>query len=94
MKIQIEDYLHRIDLAFKEKSKKDTNMTYIMIASVIFAFSYLLFWDSSFEKFETTRQSVEELSNKINADKQYLQLNPESTIVNLEKCSKIQYENK
>ena len=84
MKIHIEDYLHRIDLAFKEKTKKDTYMTYVMIAALIFAFSYLLFWDSSFEKFETTRQNVETLSNKINSDKQYLQLNPESVIVNLE----------
>lgn len=84
MKINIEDYLHKIDALFKEKSKKDTNMTYIMIVSVIFAFSYLLFWDSSYDGFEKTRQNVEALSNKINSDKQYLQANPESIIKDLE----------
>jgi Tfp pilus assembly protein PilO len=84
MKIHIEDYLHKIDLVFKEKTQKDTYMTYIMIAAIIFAFSYLFFWDNSFEKFETTRQNVETLSNQINSDKQYLQLNPESVITNLD----------
>lgn len=84
MKIHIEDYLHKIDLAFKEKTQKDTYMTYIMIAAVVFAFSYLLFWDSSFENFEKTRQNVEILSNDISSDKQYLQLNPESVITNLD----------
>ena len=48
MKINIEDYLHKIDNAFKGKEQKEIYMTYIMIASAIFAFSYLLFWDSSF----------------------------------------------
>ncbi len=84
MKINVEDYLHKIDALFKEKSKKDTNMTYIMIVSVVFAFSYLLFWDSSYDEFEKTRQNVESLSNKINSDKQYLQANPETIIKDLE----------
>ena len=84
MKINIEDYLHRIDTIFKEKTKKDTNMTYIMIFSIIFAFSYLFFWDSSFEEFEEKRQNVITLSNKIDADKQYLQINPESLIASLD----------
>lgn len=85
MKINIEDYLHRIDATFKDKSQKDTYMTYAMIVVVIFAFAYLLFWDSSFEKFEQTRASVKSLQSKINADKQFLQHNPESKIVQLER---------
>jgi len=81
MKVNIEDYLHRIDTTFKDKSQKETYMTYIMIVSVIFAFAYLIFWDSSFEKFEQTRANVKNLQIKINTDKRYLQINPESKIV-------------
>jgi len=85
MKINIEDYLHKIDSAFKEKSQKDTYMTYGMIVAVIFAFSYLLFWDSSFEEFEETRAKVVNLEEKIKDDKLYLKTNPESKVTNLEK---------
>ncbi len=84
MKVNIEDYLHKIDLAFKEKTQKDIYMTYIMIVSVIFAFAYLLFWDSSFDEFKKTRDNVSVLSTKINMDEQYLKVNPESRITNLE----------
>jgi len=84
MKINIEDYLHQIDSAFKEKSQKDTYMTYIMIVVVIFAFAYLLFWDSSFDSFEKTRKNVQNLSTKISQDKDYLKRNPESAITSLE----------
>jgi len=85
MKINIEDYLHKIDSAFKEKSQKDTYMTYGVIVAVIFAFSYLLFWDSSFEEFESTRAKVIAVEKNINDDKAYLKANPESKITNLEK---------
>ena len=85
MKINIEDYLHKIDSLFKEKTQKDTYMTYGMIVAVVFAFSYLLFWDSSFEEFEKTREKVVVLEKQIAEDKQYLQQNPESKIANLEK---------
>lgn len=85
MKINIEDYLHRIDVAFKDKSHKDTYMTYIMVVGIIFAFAYLLFWNSSFEKFEQTRASVNNLQTKINMDKAFLQRNPEAKIIQLER---------
>lgn len=84
MKINIEDYLHRIDTAFKEKEQKEIYMTYIMIAAGIFAFSYFFFWESSFESFEETRANVESLQSKIKADETYLQRNPESKIAQLE----------
>lgn len=83
MKINIEDYLHKIDTAFKDKSKKDIQMIYIMIVVGIFAFSYLLFWDSSFEGFEKTRKDVLSLQKKIDVDTQYLQRNPEAVVVKL-----------
>lgn len=85
MKINIEDYLHKIDSLFKEKTQKDTYMTYGMVVAVVFAFSYLLFWDSSFEEFEATRAKVVVLEKNISADKQYLKQNPEGKITNLEK---------
>ena len=85
MKINIEDFLHKIDSSFKGKEQKEIYMTYIMIAGGIFAFSYLLFWDSSFETFQRTRASVERLSKQIESDKQYLQRNPEAKIVQLDR---------
>jgi len=85
MKINFEDYLHKIDLTLKNKAQKELYMTYIMIALGIFAFSYLLFWDSSFESFEQTRKNVTSLESKIDADKRYLQQNPESKITQLDK---------
>lgn len=83
MKFNIEDYLHRIDQAFKEKTQKEKQMIYVMVVMSIFAFAYLLFWDSSFEKFESTRNDVQNLQARINADKIYLQRNPEAIVTRL-----------
>ena len=85
MKINFEDYLHQIDTFFKDKSQKDTYMTYVMVVALIFAFAYLLFWDASFEKFENTRKNVVALEKKINTDKMFLKRNPESKVVALDK---------
>ena len=85
MKINIEDYLHKVDSLFKEKTQKDKYMTYGMVVAVVFAFSYMLFWDSSFEEFEATRAKVVALEKKISEDKTYLKVNPESKITSLEK---------
>ncbi|WP_457746156.1 type 4a pilus biogenesis protein PilO [Sulfurimonas sp.] len=84
MRINIEDYLHKIDFALKGKKQNELYMTYAMIVVIVFAFAYLLFWDSSFEGFEKTQARVEQLKTKITKDKRYLQLNPESKIVRLE----------
>lgn len=84
MKINIEDYLQSIDASFKNKSQKDIYMTYIMIFGLIFAFSYILFWDSSEAAFEEKNNQLNELSAKINADKIYLNVNPETKIAYLD----------
>ena len=89
MKINIEDYLHRIDSTFKDKTQKDIYMTYVMIFGVIFAFAYLLFWDSSFEHFEQKQTQITSLENKIMSDNLYLKVNPESKIVKLEQEIKL-----
>ena len=83
MKINIENYLHRIDSYFKEKSQKDTYMTYAMIVTVIVAFSYLLFWDASYNEFQRTRKQVVSLTKDIKSYELYLQQNPEIKITNL-----------
>ncbi|MEA1891468.1 MAG: hypothetical protein U9N33_02010 [Campylobacterota bacterium] len=85
MKINIEDFLQQIDSAFKEKSQKDTYIVYVMVFGVIFAFSYLLFWDSSLSDFETKNKQIKNLSTKINSDKRYLQQNPQTKITMLDK---------
>ncbi len=85
MKINYEDYLHKIDSALKNKTQKEHYMTYIMVGAGIFAFSYVLFWNSSFESFTTTRQNVSQLENKIAIDKRFLQQNPTSKITQLDK---------
>ena len=80
MKINIESYLHKLDTYFQEKSQKDIYMTYAMAVSAIIAFSYLLFWDSSFNEFEKTRKQVITLNRSINSYKLYLQRNPKIKI--------------
>lgn len=84
MKMNIEDYLQRIDNTFKEKTQKDIYMTYIMIFAIIFAFAYLLFWDTSIAEFEQKQQQNSALKSKIDLHKLYLSQNPESKITLLE----------
>ena len=89
MKFNIEDYLQQIDNAFKEKSEKDTYMTYIMVFSIIFAFSYLLLWDTSEADFTSKRTQVVSLENKITNDQRYLQQNPQVKIKQIEDQTKV-----
>jgi hypothetical protein len=84
MKIITEDFLQKMDASFKNKSKKDIYMIYIMMFGVIFAFSYLFFWDSSEETFTEKTKQINQINSYINADKSFLLLNPESKIANLD----------
>lgn len=83
MKINIEDYLHQIDASFLDKTKKDIYMIYVMIFAGIFAFSYLLFWDMSYEQFEQNSKKISAIQSKIQNDQTYLQFNPETKITKL-----------
>ncbi len=85
MKINIENYLHKIDTYFQDKSEKDVYMTYAMVVVVIIALSYLLFWNSSFNGFDKTRREVVSLNKSINSYKLFLQRNPEVKINRLTK---------
>jgi len=84
MRLNIEDYLHQIDSSFKDKSQKDIYMTYIMIFGLIFAFAYLLFWESSFSEFERKQSEITSLESKIQADAIFLKINPEQKIAKLD----------
>jgi len=84
MTIGIEDYLQKIDASFKDKGKKDIYMTYVMIFGIIFAFSYLFFWESSENSFKQIMTKIDAINVKINSDNRYLQLNPESKLVKLD----------
>lgn len=83
MNINIEDYLHKIDLALKYKTQKDIKMIYIMIFLVIFAFSYQFFWENSENNFTKKVDQIDSIESKINADFLYLQYNPEIKITKL-----------
>ena len=85
MRVNIEDFLHKIDLYFKDKEPKDAYMIYIMVASSIFAVAYLLFWDSSFNQFEQTLKDVEKLQKQIHTNEMFLQRNKVSRVKQLEK---------
>jgi len=84
MKTSIEDYLQGIDLYFKDKNQKDIYMTYFMIFSIIFAFSYLLYWDSTEAEFKAKRAQVLNIQSKIRDDNKYLKQNPASKIIQIE----------
>ncbi len=84
MKITFEDYLHKIDLFFKDKTQKDIYMIYIMIFAVIFGLSYTLFWDSSLKSFEQTKEHVKKLKGQIAQDQRFLQMNPQRRVVQLD----------
>ncbi len=84
MNIGIEDYLQKIDTSFKDKSQKDVYMTYIMIFGIIFAFSYLLFWDTSEAEFITKRTQVQNKETQIINDNRFLQQNTLVKVSNIE----------
>lgn len=88
MKITIEDYLQKIDHSFQDKTQRDIYMTYIMIFSIIFAFAYLLFWDTSEADFTSKRAQVVSLERKITNDNLFLERNPASKIVQIENQTK------
>ncbi len=84
MKINIEDYLHKIDSSFKDKTQRDIYMIYIMIFAAIFAFSYLLFWETSENDFIKKNDQISDIRTKINNDQIFLKINPSVKIDMLE----------
>jgi hypothetical protein len=60
-----------------------------MVFAIIFAFSYLLYWDVSEAQFKAKQKQVNALELKIKADKLYLQNNPQVKINMIEKDIKL-----
>ncbi|MEA3229100.1 MAG: hypothetical protein U9P38_08535, partial [Campylobacterota bacterium] len=83
----------KIDTALKDKPQKEIQMIYVMIFGAIFAFSYLLFWDSSLEKFMNKIDKISSITHKTNMDNIYLKLNPPTKIIKLNQTIK-QYNDK
>jgi Tfp pilus assembly protein PilO len=82
-KLILEEYLQRIDSFFKEKSKKDTYMFYIIIFGLAAALAYP-FYDSSLNEFNAAKKRVKDIKVKINADNMYLKANPQAKIDRLD----------
>ena len=80
----IEDYLHKIDVSFKKKSKKDISLTYIMIISAIFSFAYM-FWDKSETDNKTIQNRIEKIRTSIKVDKAYLSAFPQAVVDKLDR---------
>lgn len=81
-KLMIEETLQRIDNFFKEKSQKDVYMVYIMIIAILSAFAYP-FYDLTAKEFNVIKDKVTQITTKIDADKIYLKVNTEATVVKL-----------
>lgn len=85
MKINIEDYLYKIDSALNQKSKKDLYVMYAMIFLFIIGMSYLTLFDSSKELFDQEHANVEKVQQKLDIDNQYLSVNTLQTVAQLDK---------
>jgi hypothetical protein len=84
MKLQIEDYLYTLDQSLSHKSDRDKMMVFIIIFASLFAFSYLLFWESSEASFKVSHEKAVKVENDLNIDKQYLSANPPERITQIE----------
>lgn len=84
MKFNLEQYLYPIDQSFASKKQSEVYMIYGVIAVVLIAFSYLLFWESAEQDYNTIKKQRAAVEKKLNADNHYLQLHPESEITQIE----------
>ena len=84
MKLQLENLLYSLDQSLAQKSERDKKMLYVMIFAALFAFSYLLFWDSSEARFNVSHEKALKIESDLNFDKQYLAANPPERIVQIE----------
>jgi len=88
MTLNIENYLYNLDRTLSLKSERDKMMLFGMIFAALFAFSYLLFWDSSEADFKVSHEKAVAMENDLNNDKQYLESNPPERIIQIEQETK------
>ncbi len=84
MKFNFEQYLYPIDQSFANKSPRDVMMIYVLIAALLIAFSYLLFWDGAEAEYKKVKAERDAIEKKLTADEQYLERHPESEIKKIE----------
>lgn len=84
MKFNIEDYLYSLDQVLSLKSERDKMMMYVMIFASLFAFSYLLLWDSSEASFNVSHEKAIKMEDDLSHDKNYLEANPVEKIAQIE----------
>lgn len=84
MKFNIEDYLYSLDRALSLKSERDKMMMFVMIFSALFAFSYLLLWESSEASFKISHEKAIKMESDLSNDKNYLAANPVEKIAQIE----------
>jgi Tfp pilus assembly protein PilO len=89
MKANIEDYLYKIDNALSQKSKKDLTLIYVIIFCTILGASYSVLFDPSKKAFDEKHAQVEEMQSKVDVDKEYLAVNPESKLTQLDQQIKL-----
>ncbi len=80
----LEKYLYDIDQSFAQKSDKDIKMIYALVFIVLVMFSYLVFWESSEQGYKNAQAASQAVQAKIDTDRQYLLMHPESEIVRLD----------
>lgn len=80
MKLNLEQYLYPIDQSFANKKPNEVFMIYGLIVVVLFAFSYLLFWESSEQDYLQTKEMRIAVEKKLTADEQFLAKHPESEL--------------
>jgi hypothetical protein len=85
----IENHLYNIDKSFALKNERDKMMIFVMIFAGLFAFSYLLFWESSEASFKASHEKALAMESDLNNDKQYLETNPVEKIAQIEQETKM-----
>lgn len=76
----LEDILGDIDKSFAEKKQTDIYATYFMVAAVLIALSYILFWDSAEIGYNKTVAETKAVQKKLADDQNFLKWNPQSKI--------------
>jgi len=89
MTFNIENYLYSLDRSLALKNDRDKMMLFVMIFAGLFAFSYLLLWESSEASFKVSHEKATIMETNLNNDKQYLALNPEERINQIEQETKM-----
>lgn len=88
MIFNIENYLYNLDRTLSLKSERDKMILFVIIGAGLFAFSYLLFWESSEANFKISHEKAIAMERSLNNDKQYLEANPPERITQIEEETK------